>query len=452
MIPTDTRRVGSGAAGPDPAGPPDAAVAELAAVTADVRRVLAELPDPAGRDPGQRDRARRALDTGREARTRFMTGHAEAVYDVLTVDRSRRLRPAELVAAAAERFPGLVPDPGQLAAEAGRALADRDGLEIDQGIFFGGVLRSATAGRHLIDTARSATGRALELSAGFRETGRVDLATLLVEQRGSAAHVTIQNGHCLNAEDNRLIADMETAVDLVALHDGIRVGVLRGGVMTHPKYAGRRVFSAGINLADLGAGRISYVKFLLGRELGYVSKLLHGVLVEPDRDPGPAVPEHKPWLAVVDSFAIGGGMQLLLVVDRVIGADDAWVSLPAAQEGIVPGVAALRLGRFAGGRLSRQILLGGRRLRATDPESAVFFDEVFPTGELDAAADRAAAELAAPAVAANRRMLALAEEPDDELRAYLAEFAVVQAVRLYADDVVAKARQRAAARDEGRPR
>jgi hypothetical protein len=41
---------------------------------------------------------------------------------------------------------------------------------------------------------------------------------------------------------------METAVDLTLLDDGIQVGVLRGGTMTHPRHAGRRVFSAGINL------------------------------------------------------------------------------------------------------------------------------------------------------------------------------------------------------------
>ena len=41
---------------------------------------------------------------------------------------------------------------------------------------------------------------------------------------------------------------------------------------------------------------------------------------------------------------------------------------------------------------------------------------------------------------ANRRMLNLAEEPLDEFRRYMAEFAVQQALRLYSEDVIGKGR------------
>jgi thioesterase DpgC len=200
------------------------------------------------------------------------------------------------------------------------------------------------------------------------------------------------------------------------------------------------VFSAGINLVDLGAGRISFVDFLLRRELTYLSKIYRGLLV--DRRSG----EHgwadrtvaKPWLAVVDSFAIGGGMQLLLVFDRVIAADDAYFSLPAAQEGIVPGAGNLRLARLAGGRLARQVILAGRTVRAAEPAAALICDEVVPAAELDRAVEVAVRQLDNPAVVANRRMLHLAEEPADAFREYLAEFAVVQAIRLYSPDVLSK--------------
>ena len=50
--------------------------------------------------------------------------------------------------------------------------------------------------------------------------------------------------------------------------------------MTHPRYRGRRVFSAGINLKALHVGGISLLDFLLRRELGYISKLMRGILVE----------------------------------------------------------------------------------------------------------------------------------------------------------------------------
>ena len=50
------------------------------------------------------------------------------------------------------------------------------------------------------------------------------------------------------------------------LDPAVRVGVLRGGEMSHPRYRGKRVFSAGINLKSLHAGEISLVDFLLRRD------------------------------------------------------------------------------------------------------------------------------------------------------------------------------------------
>lgn len=57
---------------------------------------------------------------------------------------------------------------------------------------------------------------------------------------------------------------------------------------------------------------------------------------------------------------------------------------------------------------------------------------------MDEVVERAATALAVPAVGANRRMLGLALEPEDEFRAFAAEFAYEQAVRIRAPDVLAK--------------
>jgi thioesterase DpgC len=230
---------------------------------------------------------------------------------------------------------------------------------------------------------------------------------------------------------------METAVDLALLDPGVQAGLLRGGEMSHPRYRGRRVFSAGINLKALHAGGISLVDFLLRRELGYIHKLIRGVLVE-DGPRWPSPTSAKPWVAAVDGFAIGGGMQLLLVFDHVVAARDAYFSLPAAQEGIVPGAANFRLTRCVGPRLSRQVILEGRRIRASEPAARLLVDEVVDPPELEKAIEGALDRLQSPAVVANRRMLNLAEEPVDEFRQYMAEFAVQQALRLYSKDVIGK--------------
>ncbi|MEU5002614.1 (3,5-dihydroxyphenyl)acetyl-CoA 1,2-dioxygenase DpgC [Streptomyces sp. NPDC021622] len=398
---------------------------------------LAALPEPERRTAAQREAADTAKDTARTLRARFLDAHADAVYDHLTEQRQAPLRLAELVAAAALAFPGLVPTDAQLDHERSLPQSGKEGHEIDQGIFLGRILRSPLAGPHLLDSMLRPTPRALELLPEFLRTGRAELGSVTVERSAGAAHLTMCGHDRLNAEDNQQVDDMETAVDLALLDPDVRVGVLRGGEMSHPRYRGKRVFSAGINLKSLHAGDISLVDFLLRRELGYLSKLVRGIRDDqaPAWQPGTV---QKPWIAAVDAFAIGGGAQLLFLFDHVIAASDAYLSLPAAQEGIVPGAANFRLTRSVGPRAARQIILQGRRIWAKEPDARLLIDEVADPHDIDAAIERTVHRLSGPAVVPNRRMLNHAEEAPEEFRRYMAEFALQQALRLYSEDVIGK--------------
>ncbi|WP_239513591.1 (3,5-dihydroxyphenyl)acetyl-CoA 1,2-dioxygenase DpgC [Streptosporangium sp. 'caverna'] len=414
----------------------------LAAVAGAADQMLAELPVKPARDRDQAARAEEIHRVARQARAAFLAEHVDQVYTELTDGLRRRPRVTELALTAADLFPGLTPTSEQLAEEAELTQAEKEGREIDQGVFLSAVLRSPTAGRHLMESMLMPTTRALDLLDAFTAEGLVELGAVRMERSDGTTQLTVHNAHCLNAEDNELIADMETAVDLVLLDPCTRVGVLRGGVMTHPRYAGRRVFSAGINLKHLHEGRISFTGFLMGRELGYIHKIYRGLL-SPGPDTWPHRFTHKPWVAAVDTFAIGGGAQLLLVFDYVLAASDAYFSLPAAQEGIVPGAGSFRMSRHTGARLTRQILLSGSKIWASSAEGRLVFDEVVPAEAMDSALEVVVRRLDSPAVQANRRILHTVEEPFDAFRGYLAEFAFEQALRLYGDDVIAKVGRRA---------
>lgn len=153
------------------------------------------------------------------------------------------------------------------------------------------------------------------------------------------------------------------------------------------------------------------------------------------RDPETGRDVARLWICVIDSFAIGGGMQLTLVADHVIAVDDAWLSLPAASDGIVPGVANLRLPGRVGLRLAREVILRGRRLSGAEAMQAGLVDAVVYAADVDATVQSVAAELSEPGVAPNKLMLAHGIEPEDEFATYLADFAVVQAERMHAPDV-----------------
>jgi len=100
------------------------------------------------------------------------------------------------------------------------------------------------------------------------------------------------------------------AADLILLDPEIEIGVVRGGFVDHPRYAGRRIFGAGINLTRLYRGQIDFLFYLM-RDLGFLNKVYRGLMV--DDDPARAV--EKLWIAAVEIYAIGGACQLLPVVD-----------------------------------------------------------------------------------------------------------------------------------------
>src|SRR5260370_25019862 len=113
--------------------------------------------------------------------------------------------------------------------------------------------------------------------------------------------------------------------------------------------------------------------------MGVVNKIFRGIASPdalPDDVTGTTV--EKPWIAAVDAFAIGGGCQYLLVMDYVLAASDAYLTLPARQEGIIPGAANLRLWRFTGDRIARQAIMYRQRLAFHSPPRPLRCDEIAP--------------------------------------------------------------------------
>jgi thioesterase DpgC len=404
--------------------------------------ILASLSAKPNRTDSEQCVAKQVHDCSRTLRGQFLSLHAEWLYNLLTAQGTMPKRISELIYDAAEKCPGLVPTRTQIADELRHPQKHKEEREIDQGLLLQSWLAHPQIAVRLFHAMLRPTRRAVELLERFEQDGQVVLKTASLQRDQVAGHITIHNLSCLNAEDNQLVEDLETVVDLVLLSPSIKVGVLRGGIMTHPRYAGRRVFSAGINLKDLNNGKISFLDFLIRREFGFISKIMRGLRPEQAAlaDMGPFLDLQKPWLAVVDAFAIGGGAQLLLAFDRVIATPDSFISLPAAQEGIIPGFSNLRLTRAMGARIARQIILFGRKIWATEPAGSLIVDEVVEAASMEDAMARNINDLCSPAVIANRHMLNQSEEPLESMRHYAADFALVQAIRLYSPDVLNKTR------------
>jgi thioesterase DpgC len=392
--------------------------------------LLRRLPPKPARSTAEIAAADAILAIGRAQRERFLRAHAGTLYDRLTAERTRFIRLEELVYEAAASVPGLTPTRERLAAESGLLQRDKDGLEVDQGIFLAHVLASEGAGLHLCHAMLLPRPESAEHAARFAADGVIDLGPARLERRGSAAHLTAGNPRHLNAEDQTTLAAMEIAVDVAILDPATQIAVLRGDPIEHRKYAGRRVFGAGINLTHLYHGRIPFVWFLV-RDMGYVHKLLRGV-AQPDALPDDlrGVAIEKPWIAAVDAFAIGGHCQILLAVDYVLAARDAFLTLPARKEGIIPGLANLRMPRFTGDRIARQAVQYERKIPCDSPEGRLICDEIADPGEMDKALERVVEGLVsagAVSAVANRRAFRIGEEPIDLFRRYCSAYARDQA-------------------------
>jgi thioesterase DpgC len=263
----------------------------------------------------------------------------------------------------------------------------------------------------------------------LRAKGGIDLGLVRVTRRDRAGILELTNPRHLNAEDDQTLGLTECAVDLILLDPDIEVGVIRGGVVEHPRHPGVRVFGSGINLTRLYHGRIDFL-FYLVRDLGYVNKIYRGIMrAAPDAGAPDRVIE-KLWVAAVERYAVGGACQLLHVVDHVIAARGSRLLLPARKEGIIPGASNLRLPRFVGDRAARQAILSGREWTAGEPDAALLCDEVVPPGEMDRALDARIEALTNSGLvnaAANRSALRAGQEPLDLFREYMATFSVEQA-------------------------
>ncbi len=373
-------------------------------------------------------------------RKAFLTANAERVYAELTDDFRQMVRVEELVFRAAERFPGLTPTRQEMQAEAALPQARKRGAEIDQGLLLSHLLANRRAGRHIVHAMLRPRQESLRLLDEFRQTGRADLGVVLAERRDKVGLVELRNLRFLNAEDDAATAALETAVDLVLLDPEIEVGVLRGGVVDHPRHAGRRIFNSGLNLTHLYYGKITFVGFMIARELGLVSKLYRGLWLGGDYESSLEDTHEKPWIAAVEAWAIGGGCQLLLVMDRVLAERGSYFSLPARKEGIIPGASPRRLSRFIGDRLTRQAIMFERVFAADSAEGRLLCDEVVEPGEMDSAIARDAAQLTSSGVvsaAANRKAIRLGEETVDEFREYMSVYAREQARCMHSPALIA---------------
>ena len=345
----------------------------------------------------------------------------------------------ELVSSANDVVPHLTPTQTELEIENKKFLKDKDGIETDQGLFLSAILSNQLEGNHLCHSMLLPTDLALEKEEEFKKTKKAQFDGASVEKFGKHVIVTLENGEYLNAEDERTLIPLEAAIDLALLDQSSDIAVLRGETVKHPKYLGLRTFGAGINLTHLYQGQISFLWYIK-RDMGAVNKVFRGLASQyygPEESLFPL--KEKPWIATLDTFAIGGGCQYLLVMDHIMAEKGSYMTLPARKEGIIPGMANLRLWRFTGDRIARQAIQNGLTIHSDSEEGKLICDEIIEKGNMDKKLLETIDAYTNSGVvgsASNRRAFRIGQEPLDTFRKYMSAYCHDQAYCHFSDALI----------------
>src|SRR5438128_5424979 len=104
---------------------------------------------------------------------------------------------------------------------------------------------------------------------------------------------------------------------------------------------------------------------------------------------------HKPVIAAVSGYALGGGCELALMCDLVIASETAQFGQPEVKIGIIPGAGGTqRWARTAGKVRAMEAVLTGEPVRAVDAERMGLVNRVVPAGAQLEEAKRLAQQIA----------------------------------------------------------
>jgi enoyl-CoA hydratase len=206
---------------------------------------------------------------------------------------------------------------------------------------------------------------------------------LLVADDGAVRTLAIHRPERLNALDSATIRALHAAFETAAADPAVRAVVLTG--------SGPKAFVAGADIAEM-----SVLSAVEARDFSLRGQRMMRFV---ERMP-------KPVIAMVNGFALGGGLELAMSCHLRIAADTAKVGQPEINLGLIPGFGgSQRLLRLAGRAATLELCLTGAPIGAERALQLGIVNRVVPAAELQAETMKLATQLAASAPLALRGML-----------------------------------------------
>ena len=203
----------------------------------------------------------------------------------------------------------------------------------------------------------------------------MDFQNLLVEDLDAVRKITLNRPDKLNALDRRTIEELHAAFTTAEADESVRVVVLTG--------AGPKAFVAGADISQMNT--------LTPVQARDFSRLGQALMSRIER-------LGKPVVAMVNGFALGGGLELAMCCHLRIAADTAKVGQPEVNLGLLPGFGGTqRLLRLAGRGATLELGLLGANIDAARALALGLVTRVVPAAELEAETMKLAQQLATSA-------------------------------------------------------
>src|SRR5438270_7834912 len=174
------------------------------------------------------------------------------------------------------------------------------------------------------------------------------------------AQITVNRPDKLNALSGALVVELRNAFERVANDAEIRAAIVTG--------AGEKAFVAGADINELAV-----LSPFQAREYAIRGQQTFRLLET----------SAKPWVAAVNGFALGGGLELAMACTVRFASDNARLGQPEVKLGIIPGYGGTqRLPRLVGRGRALELLLSGDPISAAEAHRIGLVNALVPQTDL----------------------------------------------------------------------
>jgi len=189
----------------------------------------------------------------------------------------------------------------------------------------------------------------------------MEYQNLIAEVRERILYVTINREKALNALNKDTLTELADVIDFAGKTEEVRGVILTG--------AGEKAFVAGADIKEFSD--------YSGNQGAELARTGHENVFNAIEN------SSKPFIAAINGFALGGGLELAMACHIRIAADNAKLGLPEVTLGLIPGYGGTqRLTQLVGKGKAIEMIISANMVTAAEAEKIGLVNYVVPQTNL----------------------------------------------------------------------